>query len=197
MSTVAKKERKPKSTKSPKSAPPKVIKPNAVKSATKPKATRKPKSTAPKRPKSAYIIFLSDQRDTIIKSHPGIVFTDIPKVAAEQWKSLKPTQKTKYEKAAEQDRERYRLEMLNYVPTADDKKARKKKDPAAPKKPSTAFNFYVRERSNKVRATNPGAPTQIMKHIAVEWKGLSERQKEPFYAMAAHDKQRYASQQMN
>ncbi|HSW77049.1 MAG TPA: hypothetical protein VLG50_08375 [Candidatus Saccharimonadales bacterium] len=160
---------------------------------TKKKPTNSPNNKAPKRPKSAYIIFLSENRERIKKANPTAQFLDIPAIAAGEWKSLKPAQKGKYDKLAEQDRERYKKEMLNYVPGPDDKKKKKgKKNPDAPKKPKMAYNFYVQSRTDKVRQSHPNEKmSQILSLIAAEWKKLSDRDKEPFVKLAEKDKQRY------
>ena len=185
-------------------------KPRAAKSASKaagaagaarPKTTRKPrmpKSLAPKRPKTAYIIFLSEQRQNIKANYPDAIFTEIPKIAAEQWHAIKPAQKAKYERAAEQDRERYKKDMLTYVPSPDDKKKKKKKDPNAVKKAKTAYNFFTKSRFEKVKIQNPGmSAPQIMSSLGAEWKELSDRQREPFVKQAAIDKQRYETEKGN
>ena len=53
----------------------------------------KRKSNAPKRPRTAFIMYLSDNREAIIKKNPGIIFTDITKVGASQWKVAPPAVK--------------------------------------------------------------------------------------------------------
>ncbi|EMD46595.1 high mobility group (HMG) box domain containing protein, partial [Entamoeba histolytica KU27] len=42
----------------------------------------------PKRPPTPYFIYLNEHRASIKEEHPDIRFTEISKVASEQWKAL-------------------------------------------------------------------------------------------------------------
>ena len=121
--STSKKPRSPKAVKAKKE----VVKAAGAAAAKKTRKPRVAKNTGPKRPKSAYILFLSDHRDRIIKENPGITFTEIPRVASTEWRSLKPAQKAKYEKLALTDRERYKDQMLSYVPSPEDKEQKRRK----------------------------------------------------------------------
>jgi len=187
----SKKRATPKKNKSPKTVKPK----KEIKKPRKQRSVKAKKiSGAPKRPKSAWIYYLSEQRPHVLKAQPSASVTDITKLVSTEWKALKPAQKAKYERMAEGDRERYRADMLNYVPSPEDKekKRRKHKDKTGPKKAKTAFNYYVAGQSEKMRAANPGAPmSQIMRLIAASWGTISEREKEKYMKMADQDKVRF------
>jgi hypothetical protein len=189
---------------------PKVAKPKATKATKTTKATEtktakkalpkqkrvKKERTAPKRPRTAFIMYLSDHRENIIKSNPGIKFTDITKVGAEQWKQAKPAVKSKYEKAAEEDKARYAKEMETYVPDPNEKKKkRKQKDPNAPKKANTAYIFFVQSRVDAVKKAHPDYKmTEVMADLGQTWKALSEKEKKQFKDLAAKDAQRYEAE---
>lgn len=186
----------PKAAKKPAAKPKATTKGAGAAGATKTKRERKPKSNAPKRPATAYIMYLSDNRQRIIAENPGIVFTDIAKVGSQEWKNVKPAIKKKYEDAANKDKERYANEMKTYVPDPADKKKKKaKKDPNAPKKPKSAYIFYATPRIKELLAQHPDKKvTEVTPMIGDEWKALSDKQKAPFVNMAAKDKVRYENE---
>ncbi|OZC06037.1 HMG box [Onchocerca flexuosa] len=77
-------------------------------STSKHKKTKKVKDpNAPKRAKSAYMFWLSENRSRIAK--PGMSVIDVSKAAGIEWGKIKD--KSKYEKMASQDKQRYEAEM--------------------------------------------------------------------------------------
>lgn len=90
------------------------------KSAAKPKSfivkTKIPKDPkAPKGALTAFMIYCIEMRPKLSAS---ISFGESGKQLGEQWRSLKPAQKAKYEKKAQADKERYQSEMAKYKPSA-------------------------------------------------------------------------------
>lgn len=181
--------------------------PTPAKKTRKPKATtakpvekkeRKVKrvSNAPKRPSTAYILFMKDNRDRIKAAHPGIAFGDIAKVGAEEWRNAKPAIKQKYEASAEKDRVRYANEMKTYVPDPADKKARKKKkDPNAPKRPMSAYMWYVKDNQDSYRKGHPSlGMTEVMRQLGAQWKALPDNKKKPYQDKYLKDKVRYENE---
>lgn len=62
-----------------------------------------------------------------------------------------------------------------------------------PKKPRTAYILFNTDKRKEVIAKNPDLKNpDIVKTLADMWRGLSNKQKEPFHKMAEEDKQRYA-----
>merc|ERR550534_3471768 len=79
---------------------------------------RYPKSPgAPKRPLSGYVHFLNDRRESVRKETPEMSFADISKKLANEWSQLGQEEKQKYAERAEQDKERYSKEFLEYQNT--------------------------------------------------------------------------------
>ncbi|VDO10693.1 unnamed protein product [Brugia timori] len=73
-------------------------------STSKQKKTKKVKDpNAPKRAKSAYMFWLLENRSRIAK--PGMSVIDVSKAAGVEWGKVKD--KSKYEKMASQDKQRY------------------------------------------------------------------------------------------
>jgi hypothetical protein len=72
---------------------------------------------------------------------------------ARQYKELSEKEMKKWEKKAEEDKKRYHREMETYVPAEDPtggKKAKKYKDPNAPKRNMSAYFLY----STAIRSTS-------------------------------------------
>ncbi|KAH7708692.1 Protein HMG-1.1 [Aphelenchoides avenae] len=65
---------------------------------------------APKRAMSAYFLWLKDNRARLTK--PGMGVTDVSKAAGAEWNKLKD--KSKWEKAAAEDKKRYEKESAAY-----------------------------------------------------------------------------------
>ncbi|KAK4311285.1 hypothetical protein Pmani_017194 [Petrolisthes manimaculis] len=77
-----------------------------------------PKDTnAPKGPLSGYMLFMSDQREVLRGTHPGLPFHEITKLVAQRWAQLDAPAKTKYLESAEADKERYQREVEEYQKT--------------------------------------------------------------------------------
>ena len=153
------------------------------------KTTKAEKVVGPKRPRTGFILYLSDHRDRIKAQNPNAEFLEIPKIAAKEWKNLPPAKKAEYTKRTNQEKERYAAEMANHVPVAVPKK---KKDVNAPKRAKTAYIFYVNSRQENIRAKNPSMKmTEVMSAIGKEWKQLTDREKKPFQEMANKDKLRH------
>ena len=102
----------------------------------------------PKRPLSAYNMFFRDQRKILLKSlplnrrkedirrgHGKISFQDLAKVIGAKWRDVDPEEKSRYEKIAEEGRNKYRERMkewkvkqkMNGLPVVKPKKKLKKK----------------------------------------------------------------------
>jgi len=65
---------------------------------------------APKRPQTAYFLWLKDNRPRLAKG--GLSVTEVSKAAGVEWNKL--GDKSKWEKAAAQDKVRYEKEMAVY-----------------------------------------------------------------------------------
>lgn len=130
----------------------------AAKSSSKGKA--KKDDGRPKRPNTAFMIYMTENREKIKADNPGISFTDIAKKAGEIWKEMKDKSVSwrrrknricklmilfsffqEWEGKAAKDKERYNEQMKNYTPAkgSDDDggakgKKRKKESAASPKK---------------------------------------------------------------
>ena len=77
---------------------------------------------------------------------------------------------------------------------APTKAAKKKKDPNAPKRALTAYNFFTKEQQSEIRAQmQEGASgTEVLVEVGRRWKALTPAGKEKYAQMAREDKERHA-----
>jgi hypothetical protein len=161
---------------------------------TKTTKTTRPKKdpNAPKKPLPGFMLYLNDNRSRIKQEHPGITVTETSKVGGKEWKTVKPAIKKKYQDLADLDKERYEKEMANYVPDESFKKMKKKKDPNAPKKNTGAYLIFTSKRQKEIKKKNPDMKQQdIISQIGAEWRGMTEDQKKPYFALEEKDRKRY------
>ncbi|XP_033225233.1 high mobility group protein 20A isoform X2 [Belonocnema kinseyi] len=87
--------------------------------ANRPKKRKKPvrDATAPKIPLTGYFRFLNDRREKVRAENPAMPFAEITKLLASEWSNLPADQKQQYLDAAEQDKERYNREIIDYKQT--------------------------------------------------------------------------------
>ena len=78
----------------------------------KKKAKKDP--NAPKRNMSAYFLYSIDARPQVKAANPDASFGDIARMISQQFKDLSSKEKSKWEKKAEADKERYQREMAEY-----------------------------------------------------------------------------------
>ena len=75
------------------------------------------------------------------------------------------------------------------------KTRRKKKDPNAPKRPKSAFMFFMIKNRAKIIASqelNPKKVTEVGKAVGAAWRNLSAQDRIEYDESAAADKKRYA-----
>ena len=77
-----------------------------------------------------------------------------------------------------------------------DKKAKKVKDPNAPKRPKNNFMLFLQDHRATVKASNPDVKqsSKITSLAGDIWRGLSETEKAPYNERAAEEKIRYAEE---
>ena len=71
----------------------------------------------PKRGLSSYLFFCNDKRKELKEQNPEFSMTDMTKALSEAWKKLDENQKTRFEKMAAQDRERYEKQKAEFDKT--------------------------------------------------------------------------------
>uniref|UniRef100_A0A0D6QSG3 HMG box domain-containing protein n=1 Tax=Araucaria cunninghamii TaxID=56994 RepID=A0A0D6QSG3_ARACU len=86
----------------------------ATKTKVRGEGKKKKDPNAPKRGLSAYMFYANDNRDRVRAENAGITFGQVGKILGEEWKSLTDAQKAKYQKQAEDDKQRYEREKAKY-----------------------------------------------------------------------------------
>lgn len=167
----------------------------------KPKKKKGKKHKDPNKPKrnmSAFFLYSNAHRQRVKDENPGIKFGDVAKILSTEFKSLKPKEAAKWQKLAEQDKERYTREMDGYAPPSDEdsddgkKKKKKKKDPNAPKRNQSSFFLYSNYIRNDVKRRYPDAKFgEIAQIISREFKALPPHERAQWDQRAAEDKERY------
>jgi len=162
---------------------------------------RKARPNVPKNPRSAFLFFSQEERETIREKNPSTKFAEFGRILGEMWSQLSAEKKKKYQEKAKHDQQRYKEEVKTYLAGGgkkeDLKKERKapkktKKDPKGPKRPSTAYIFFSKEMRNKLKTENPKVNFgELGKLIGVKWKELDEAGKQKYHQLAEADKQRF------
>lgn len=148
---------------------------------------------------TAYAFFVQTCREEHKKKHPeeSVIFAEFSRKCAERWKTMLDKEKKRFHEMAEKDKQRYDLEMSNYVPpkgvvVGRGKKRKHMKDPNAPKRSLSAFFWFCHDERNKVKAANPEYGVgDIAKELGRKWSDCDPETKGKYEAMADKDKQRY------
>lgn len=74
--------------------------------------------------------------------------------------------------------------------------AKKKKDPNAPKRALTAYNFFFTENRENIKSKMPAETTngELMTEVGRQWKALADSKKKKYNKMAEKDKVRYTKE---
>lgn len=115
------------------------------------------------------------------------------KLLGEAWRNLDDKEKSRYEKMASTDKERYKDEMKDYSPPpATKEKGKKKKDPNEPKRGMSSFMYFSNEVRPKIKKEHPEMSFgELGKKIGEMFRELSPEEKLKYEEMAKKDKARY------
>jgi hypothetical protein len=111
------------------------------------------------------------RRPQIIAENPSIAFTQVGKMLGEEWRGMSDWKKNPFHQKAAQSKALYDRQMEQYrattsfVPEVISSKTKKTKDPAAPKRPVSAFLEYVRQ-SGKASFLH----TRVWPTICLPWR---------------------------
>jgi high mobility group protein B2 len=143
----------------------------------------------PKKPKSAYICFCTEKRQEVKDTNDGISNTDIMAELGKLWKGLNDSDKSKWEKIANEDKQRYETELRKFY---TDHPEEVKEEKSKIKKPVSSYVIYSNLKRAEVKSKNPKlSPKEILSLLGKMWKELSDDDKEEYKELAAEDKARY------
>jgi len=162
---------------------------------------------APKRAVTAYILYYKENANTIKSKYGLSSAPQVSKKAGELWSNLSSKEKSKYEKIALKDKDRYDEEKKAYRPPSQEeikqkidtvKEEKKLKDPNAPKKWKSAYMFFaLKNRATIKEETGLSGLGEISKEIAKRWKELEDEEKAEYVEMETNDKERYKDEMSN
>lgn len=155
---------------------------------------------APRRFKSAFIIFSAQKHKEIKESHAekGITekTTDIAKKVSEAWRNMPPDERAIWDKKAQKDKARYEVEKSMYKgPWKIQANKRTPKDPAAPKRPMSAFLAFSNKRRAALKREFPSATNaDLSKMLSKTWKDADEETKRSYTEEEAALRSKYKSE---
>ncbi|CAM9755805.1 unnamed protein product [Ectocarpus sp. 6 AP-2014] len=95
--------------------------------AASPPSGEKPDGSKIARARSAWMLFLADNREGVRKEHPGLAVGPMQKILSEMWKGLGEAEVARYAKLAAEDKERVKNELaaagLTKLPTKNSSSA--------------------------------------------------------------------------
>lgn len=143
---------------------------------------RKRDPTQPKRPQSAYFFFAQEMRSTLKEKFPTDSLMEISKRMGEAWHALSDDAKRPFQTKAAAAKEIYTRQMTEW----------RAKQPPKVKKPSTAYNFFMKDRRAEILAADPSlTQSQAMVEVGRAWKSADDSTKSKYVQLAAADKERY------
>ena len=124
--------------------------PTDAKKKRRQKDSKNPNS--PKNPRTAYTFYMKDVRNDVAREYPKASFGEIGRIVGEKWRNIDEQTKSLYEKKATEDKNRYSMEMHEYIEPKSygDKKRRRKRQIDQPKRSRTAYTFFMTTMHNKV-----------------------------------------------
>lgn len=146
----------------------------------KSKSKKKIDPNKPKRPLTAFMRYSASRRSVIRNENNSLSMIDISKIIGEEWRALSDDKKRPYHDAAEVDHEKYKIAKSAY-------------DASKPKRPRTAYAFYMKENRSRIAEAHPNeSPRDLMKYIAEAWKNCDSAEKDKYVKMAQDDRDRWS-----
>jgi high mobility group protein B1 len=169
---------------------------------------KKPKD-APKNVRSAYMYFCQETRGSVKEEFPTLASKEITVKLGEMWQQIKDSEEAKkFHELSKNDKNRYREEMDNYVPSDSDsesvksekikkvKKARTKKPKNDPKSSRSAYIFFCHETRPKIKEEFPEMEaTLVTSKLGEMWKEIKDTEEaKKFHELSKEDKIRYTNE---
>lgn len=141
--------------------------------------------------------------------NPGMTFGQLAKFTSSMYKSLSPKEKSRWEEAAAQDKERFENDLSTYQPPPGfdakgnlmeshiiglgvGRKNKKEKDPNAPKRACGSYVFFTLDARPKILEETPDLTFREIGSVMGErWRALSAEDKQKYDDLANNDKKRF------
>lgn len=135
---------------------------------------------------NSYTVFMAEQRKLITDKNDKISFGEISKQLSDKWKQLSPDQKLVYTNKAKE------LNAQNKSVKKNKKTSKKKSDVVTIKRPLSAYMFFAKEKSNKIKEQFPKLTFALRgKKMGEMWSGMSDVDKKPYVELSTKDKERF------
>ena len=167
----------------------------------KPQGTKRRKRDPerPKRAMTAYMVYVRDNIKSVTRDMGNAKRSEVIRECGARWNRMTVTQKKKYVKVSQEDKDRYSREMENYTPQTpvdEPKLKRRKKDPDAPKRPLTTYMAFVSFHQKNV-SQRFEKQKDVLQHISTLWRNASDKAKSRFKKEADTDRARYRREMAN
>ncbi|CAH0585576.1 unnamed protein product [Chrysodeixis includens] len=116
---------------------------------------REKDANAPKRPATAFMLWLNENRKSIVEENPGIKVTEIAKKGGELWRELKD--KSEWEEKAAKSKEEYNIAMKKYKDSGAADEFKQKKKQAEKEKKAAEKRSKAPTAASKKAKNNSGA----------------------------------------
>lgn len=129
------------------------------------------------------------------KQHTNFIYTRRSKAEMREADSLKKSQKTNLLTTIQPQQKKTPTKLIPTITTGRDPRGRKKKklDASLPKHPMSGYLHFAKEMRPIMKKKCPDARlVEISKQIGSQWRGMSEKELQPWQDIANKDKQRYA-----
>jgi hypothetical protein len=151
-----------------------------------------------KRPKSAFMWFITENREAYVKKNPTAGLTDVTKELSKQWRELTTEQKSVYDKKYDDDKTRFQKERTECL-----EKAKEESDEleVKPKKPTSSYVYFMKDESIREKLKKDhqkmiaeGINKSWLQFVPVAWEKLTPKEKEKYEALSTEDHKRYTSE---
>jgi len=111
----------------------------------------------PKQPLSTFFMYIKSVESELLNNHPGAARKDLVKLAAIQWKSISPSEKSKFEIEYAESKKIYHKKMDEYLQMMEDNPEFKPEFESQPSKTKLKSKTSIAKELNKARLL-AGAP---------------------------------------
>jgi hypothetical protein len=154
----------------------------------KSKSTHSSKKKKPKRNRSAFIIFSSETRTKL--RGENLNSNEMMVKLAELWKSISENEKKRYYDLADQEKNRYMIDLNNFYMQNPNEVIQNKTKKNHIKKPCSAYAIYLKETKQDIKKESPDLKmADILKVVAERWKILSDEVRFEFQRKAQIEKE--------
>jgi hypothetical protein len=147
----------------------------------KKRAKKEPKAkdpTSPKGAKNAYIFFCQEKRPLL--KEQGVISKDMMKALGAAWSELSEEEKAPYDRMALADRERFKLEKAEHIPSEEEheeKKQARGKPAGSPKRGRSTYIIFCQDARPDLKERGLNGK-EVLAALGAEWKRLKESDNE-------------------